>query len=188
MSSKNPAIREQSLWALGNIAGEGAQERDIVLSKGIVAPLIHTMEAEGDFARDPSRPVSSLVKTAVWAMSNLCRNKNPLVSFNKVRGFLPIIMNVLHAQNNDVLGIGFDFIFCLICCFCYNLLIYFLGDACWALSYLTDGPDERIEAVQQHDILPQLVPLLGHPVYTVQTPALRAVGNMLTGSNEQVKK
>lgn len=107
ISSNNPAIREQSLWALGNIAGEGAQERDLVLAKGIVPPLIRTMEAEGDFARNPSRPVSTLVKTAVWAMSNLCRNKNPLVNFNKVRDFLPIIMNVLHTQNNDVLGIIF---------------------------------------------------------------------------------
>ncbi|XP_077302768.1 importin subunit alpha-1-like [Arctopsyche grandis] len=164
VSSPNPAICEQSLWALGNIAGEGAQERDFVIKKGLIRPLVRKLEAEGDPTTVPPQPTSSFVRTAVWAMSNLCRNKNPLVDFRDVRECLPVIVKLLHSQDKDV-----------------------LADTCWALSYLTDGPDDRIEAVQQFDILPPLIPLLGHPNYSVQTPALRAVGNMLTGSNDQTQ-
>lgn len=54
------------------------------------------------------------------------------------------------------------------------------------MSYLTDGPDDRIEAVQLAGVLKTLVPLMGHTHPNVQTPVLRAVGNMVTGNNEQV--
>ena len=50
-----------------------------------------------------------------------------------------------------------------------------ITDACWALSYLSDGPNSCIDNVLASGVAPRLVELLQMQNTTVQTPALRTV-------------
>ena len=56
-----------------------------------------------------------------------------------------------------------------------------------AFSYLSDGPNERIEAMIQSGIVPRIVSLLVHSSSSMQTPALRTVGNIITGTDTQTQ-
>lgn len=79
----------------------------------------------------------SMIRNAVWALSNLCRGKNPPPPFEKVSPCLPVLAHLLNHQDCDV-----------------------LADACWALSYLSDGPNDKIQAVIDAGVCRRLVELL----------------------------
>lgn len=56
-------VAEQCAWALGNVAGEGEEFRNVLLSQGALPPLARMML--------PNK--GSTVRTAAWALSNLIK-------------------------------------------------------------------------------------------------------------------
>ena len=77
---------------------------------------------------------------------------------------IPAILALLNATDDDV-----------------------VADACWAVSYLTDGESDRIQAVVNAGMIPRLIELLAHHNVNVQTPTLRAIGNIVTGDDAQTQ-
>ncbi len=56
-------------------------------------------------------------------------------------------------------------------------------DALWALSYVSDGDEDRLWAFLESGALPRIVQLLSSPHMEVVTPALRTIGNIVTGDD-----
>lgn len=71
LSSPYRDIAEQAVWAIGNIAGDCTQYRDLILRVGGVDPLIQIMENATN---------KSTIKHCTWSLSNLCRGK-PIPEF-----------------------------------------------------------------------------------------------------------
>ncbi|XP_076802916.1 importin subunit alpha-1-like [Clavelina lepadiformis] len=157
LSNANKNVVEQAMWALGNIAGDGASMRDYVLEKGIVKPLVAltTDQAGGSF-----------LQNLTWTISNLCRNKNPHTSLPYIVQLLPTIVKLVNVDDTQV-----------------------KTDVCWALSYITDGPNDRIELVLNTGVLETLVRLLStESEGMLLTPVLRVIGNVVTGTDLQTQR
>ena len=115
--------------------------------------------AMGDLA---SSTQITMLRNATWTISNLCRGKPP-PRWELIAGLLAPLVQLTFHSDDEV-----------------------LVDACWALSYICE-PADRIELLTSSGALPRLTALLAHASPNVQTPALRCIGNVATGTAEQTQ-
>lgn len=154
LRSPNTDVKEQAVWALGNIAGDSPQLRDLCLRNAVMDSLLDVFRTSDKV---------SILRNATWCLSNLCRGK-PQPQLADIEPALPVLANLLHSTDNEI-----------------------VTDALWALSYVSDGPNERIERVIESGVCRRLTELLGHQNSLVVTPALRTVGNIVTGDDRQTQ-
>uniref|UniRef100_A0A1I7U9S0 Importin subunit alpha n=1 Tax=Caenorhabditis tropicalis TaxID=1561998 RepID=A0A1I7U9S0_9PELO len=145
-------ISEQALWAVANIAGDSAQLRDYVIK-------CHGVEALMMLMKRLDMLTDSHVRTVAWAFSNMCRHKNPHAPLEVLRILAKGLVKLVQHPDRQV-----------------------RQDACWAVSYLTDGPDEQIELARESGVLSHVVALFREPESLV-APALRTLGNVATGND-----
>jgi len=162
LSSPNCDVREQAVWALGNIAGDSSDYRDSVLrTNNSMQSLIEII------TNNQVTPKLTMIRNATWCISNFCRGK-PKPDFDSIKNCIPVLANLLMKNDTEV-----------------------LTDSCWALSYVTDDQTQgniKIQSVIQcPGIAKRLIYLLQHGTSAVQIPALRTIGNIVTGDDSQTQ-
>ncbi|KAM7464147.1 hypothetical protein LguiA_032268 [Lonicera macranthoides] len=87
-------VAEQCAWALGNVAGEGEDLRNILLSQGALLPLARMML--------PNK--GSTVRTAAWALSNLIKGPDPKAATELIRidGVFDAILRHLGKSDDEL--------------------------------------------------------------------------------------
>ncbi|XP_044964243.1 importin subunit alpha-1a-like isoform X1 [Hordeum vulgare subsp. vulgare] len=153
LDSPNANIRHQALWALGNIAADMPSCREIVLDHGAVTPLL------AQFKEDMK---VSVLRTATWALSNLCFGKLPAEV--QVKPILEIISLLIHSADEKI-----------------------LADACWALYYICDGVEGGIQDALDAGVCPQLVKLLMHASANILLPVITSLARISAGDDTQVQ-
>merc|ERR1712151_1431898 len=93
LRSPNDDVREQAVWALGNIAGDPPNFRDLVLQSGGLSPVMNVL-------RESEK--TSMMRNATWTLSNLCRGKPP-PPFEWVSPALAMLATLIHNLDVEVL-------------------------------------------------------------------------------------
>ncbi|XP_057983774.1 importin subunit alpha-9 [Malania oleifera] len=87
-------VAEQCAWALGNVAGEGEELRNILLSQGALPPLARMLL--------PNK--GSTVRTAAWALSNLIKGPDSKAATEliKIEGVLDAVIRHLRKADEEL--------------------------------------------------------------------------------------
>ncbi|KAM6424242.1 importin subunit alpha-8 isoform 1-T2 [Liasis olivaceus] len=198
LSSPHVHICEQSVWALGNIAGDGPVYRDALIGFNVIPPLLSLVT--------PATPVGFL-RNITWTLSNLCRNKNPHPPLDAVKQVLPTLSCLLQHKDKDILSdtcwamsyltdgandriqvVVETGILPQLVELMNNTELPILTPALRTIGNIVTGTDEQTQMAIDAGVLSVLPQLLRHPKSTVQKEAAWALSNIAAGPCSQIQQ
>ncbi|KAL9651640.1 hypothetical protein ABK040_001585 [Willaertia magna] len=194
LNSPSDDVVEQSIWALGNIAGDSAECRDYVLQKGIMSPLLHVINKQ---------PKITTLRYAAWTLSNLFRFK-PIPDSCLINVALPTLARLLNNDDEDVVSDGAwgfyyysdgpnsriqEVIDCGVCKRLTTLLTHqnnsIVTPVLRTIGNIATGDDLQTQNIVNDTVLNSLLQLLTNKKASIRREACWTISNIVASGNRQ---
>ncbi|CAD6190917.1 unnamed protein product [Caenorhabditis auriculariae] len=193
LSIENDKIRYEACWALTNIVSGTSEQTIAAVNAGATEPLIK-------LAVDPNEQVAD---QALWAIANIAGDSPQLRNYVIKVGGIEVIMHLVAHLDKLSLNHARTLAWTIsnisrhkeaplsvlrqISVALAQLVKHedkqVRQDSCWAVAYMTDGPDQQIELCISSGTINTVVEFLRDADQLV-APALRTLGNVATGCDK----
>ena len=198
LKSSVTEVKEQSIWALGNIAADSGLYRDIILKSEALESLINIVL---------SSQSTSLVKQGCWGLSNICRTK-PHPPPEILMPALPALAKglMLHNQMNEIVADilwsfgcltenSYEVIQKVISLDILQLIVSFARSQSYTnalpalkiLGNIIGGTDQQTDYVIKYGGLKALKESLSVQLNSIKKEAIWAISNLCAGTFNQLE-
>ncbi|KAF9180147.1 Importin alpha subunit (Karyopherin alpha subunit) (Serine-rich RNA polymerase I suppressor protein) [Haplosporangium sp. Z 767] len=171
-------VQTQTIWALGNISGDGPPYRDLILRSGALEIILQLIEMCDNTAVAKDQKYM-ILRIAVWCVSNLCRGSGRCApEWLQVAPAFPMLRRLMYIDDTEI-----------------------LADTCEphatiqvpslrSLINIASGPEHHTQLLIDAMAIPILgsEELLAHRNSTIRRDALLGISNITAGTAEQVRE
>jgi len=185
-----PDLQLEASWALTNIASTDYTR--VVVESGALAPLSTLMMS----------PVGNVREQAMWCVGNIAGDRAAFrdAAFGTVNCVNALLTNIMHPESTSLMrnatwalsnfargrpAVSPANAAEITPAFAYLLDmddVHVLVDALWGLCYLTESDEGLLDTVLAANPLPGVMKALARDEISVLVPALRLVGNFISGT------
>ncbi|ORD94972.1 IMA2 [Enterospora canceri] len=176
LCEEDHGVVDQSVWCLGNIAGDCEEFRDALIQMDVVEKTIHKINKYGTDQLN-----IKILRNLLWLLSNLNRGRNPSPEKENMQKSLLVFEQFCLSQDAETVSTCF-----------------------WGISYICDSDEELTTYILNSVMFRKMYELLSSFTQYLQTqrgtksiqtticisaisPLIRTVGNIVSGSDEQTE-